>query len=212
MSSRPPHSIQAHRPRHLRDGSRRQHKRVFVAYTGKVTEKDILRSLKDSLPNGVLDIKYQKNIADALAFIKTNIDTTGHDDPYDAAFIVADVDNLSPQALRRQRTEANTLQTPTNILLSNPCIEVWMACYTNDPPRSKLSSIRTAQSYVASKGLTYGKNHKKVRTELLADHFAAVETAQRLNRCCGDSPDFTLEKATTEFYKLIDFIGDEFDK
>lgn len=210
MLRKPPCNIRSHRGRIPSVSIRHPHKRILVIYTGKITEKDILQDLKNSLPNGVLNLQYQKNIADALSLARNAIVNAERDDQFDAIFIISDVDNLSTETLVRQRAEAATLKVPTSILLSKPCIEVWIACYATETPRDKISTIKTAQRFVAARGLTYGRDNKQVRTELLRNHKNAVKVAKRLNACCGTPPNFVTDAPTTEFYKLHEFLKDEF--
>ena len=209
MRKKMPCNIRTHRGRVSLAPTRRPHKRILVIYTGKVTERDILQDLKNSLPNGVLNLQYQKNIANALSFAQSATISAERDDQYDAIFIISDVDNLAAETLTQQRIDAARIEVPTSILLSNPCIEVWIACYADEAPRDRISTIKTVQRFVAAKGFTYGRDNKQVHTELLRDHKTAIKVAKRLNACCGTPPNFTIDAPTTEFYSLHEFLKDE---
>lgn len=122
----------------------------------------------------------------------------------DAVYCVFDVDNLSwrHDAIKDVLKDAEKDQI--NIILSNPCFEIWFLLhytYTTRCFSSNDEVIRALQRYIPD----YEKN-KDIFDKLLSSQSKAIENSQRLDSYHDDNgiSFFVGRNPSTDVYKLIE--------
>lgn len=181
-----------------------EHKRYLVVHNGEKTEQGLLTLLKGDLPNGVLTIKFQKGDVYALVKKARELSNKSQGDQFDRVYIVSDVDNSSRKQLERYfaMCEAEGYE----LILSNPCIEVWAQCYTGCVT-GKSASIKGAQKEAERSGVVVGK---KINPKMTKDHILAAKTAKKLRKTYGD--DIKTCRPTTDVDRIIDSVSDELSR
>lgn len=188
---------------------RREHKRYLAVHTGKVTEEEYLKSLKEQLYNGVLTLKYGKNLQECVRIaLEDGEKALKQGDPFDGIFIVDDMDEHSEEQVRTWCMSLMSSSLPVAQILSKPCIEVWLLCYTGKV-NSEAGTIDGARRLARKAGLVGGHHNKHILVPLL-NHNEAIKTAKRLRVTYGD--DILVCAPTTDMDLLVEKLIDEIKK
>ncbi len=104
-------------------------------------------------------------------------DCDDEDNRLDRVYVVTDVDDFGPQ-LVRLRNDPRALEG-IELVISNPCFEVWLVCHKTRPDRDR----RRVQQQAKELGLVTGPNSKEPVLSALTDVDKAERMAQHLRDC-----------------------------
>lgn len=171
---------------HGRVGNRRHRerkRRYLVVSGGAVTEKQYFNAL-ETLYDVVIDYR-QKNLSPPqLAKLACELkDTDRGEDPessYVKVWVVVDVDCFHDH---RDAEKACSAREGMELIISNPCFEVWLIDRQRVCPQSHTQTAMVEELAVRE-GVTEGNRGKYICKEILDDeHIAkAVANARRHNR------------------------------
>lgn len=188
---------------------RQVHRRYLAVYTGKVTEKEYLIGLKRQLHNGVLTLKYGKNLQECVQIaLDEGENAVRQGDPFDEIFIIDDVDEKSREQIGILCLPLKRSSLPVTLLFSNPCIEVWLLCY-GSRITSAAGTIKGAQRLARQADLIGGHHDKHIVVSLL-NHDMAIKMARQLKATYGD--DVLTCAPTTDMDLLVEKLLDEIKK
>jgi hypothetical protein len=122
---------------------------------------------------------------------KDRRDAEAHEDPenlWDRVYVVTDVDDFAP-AIKRLQDDPTSLEG-IDLVVSNPCFEVWLVCHTDETPKADRREVKTQAKRL---GLVTGRNDKKPVMERLSESAGAERVAKQLrdrhHRCGTGFPD-----------------------
>ncbi|MBR1795768.1 RloB domain-containing protein [Candidatus Saccharibacteria bacterium] len=169
-----------------------QRKRFLIVHNGRVTEEELIQLYKEQFRRVILKSKFNSgSIDDAiLKAIELAHAEQLKGDGFDYICVIGDVDNYSIAQLRSFVKHA--AESGVILLLSNPCIEVWLGCYFGNISNA-FATISGAQQEAGKKDLITGKHINK---ELLKDYQLAIKVAEKLREKNGT--DIITSKPSTD--------------
>ncbi|PJM72969.1 hypothetical protein CS006_06865 [Bifidobacterium primatium] len=171
-------------PAHGRNARRRHRtraKRYLVVCGGEVTEKDYFEHLGAQYDVQITvrsKIRTPAQLAEyAVKCMDDDAKNNDEQDRYAAVFVVVDVDDFHDHSKAQRICKQNGIQ----LIISNPCFEVWLIDHVQQCPDSH-TSTPDVERYAASLGVTTGPRHKYVEFSHIDGHLSdAVRNARRHN-------------------------------
>lgn len=199
--------------------------RVLVVTNGEVTEKqycDLLNEEEDRKGRGRQTFRIAckcKPVDPAkLAVYASKIvekdrkasakGADGASDPFDAVFVVVDVDNITAENLSSAQSTCNA--NGMRLVISNPCVEVWLIDHVKVCPPG-ITTARAAEEHADQLGLTTGNDNKYlVKERLRGLTETAIRNAATHNRKDAAARRTSLQSTDfapwTDFPELVDRI------
>lgn len=167
--------------RHSRHQPHSRKKRYLVVCGGEKTERQYFEFCEDEF-NVVIDFRPDKKspsqLADYAVTLKEKADRDEESvDSYSAVWVVVDVDNYHDHKQAEKTCKAHGI----NLIISNPCFEVWLIDHHSQCPPS-CTRTKDVEDRAAKLGLTTGRNRKDiVRPAIEGQTDTAITHANRHN-------------------------------